>query len=50
MRYTATLEGDRFSEVGEFVMDGRAPMQTFRMDLTRRGDTDWPAAGGVQPR
>ncbi|HEY0052131.1 MAG TPA: DUF1579 domain-containing protein [Caulobacteraceae bacterium] len=48
MRFTATVNGDRYEEVGDFVMEGRPPVRSFQMSLARRGDTDWPAAGAVQ--
>jgi len=43
MRYTT------YHEVGDFIMPGMAPMRAFEMTLTRRGDTDWPAANPVDP-
>lgn len=49
MRYTATIDGDSFRETGEYVMANGQAWPTFEMNLTRRGDTDWPAAGAVQP-
>jgi len=50
MRYTATFSGDSWSQIGEYVAEGREPVQTFRMNLRRAGPTDWPAAGAVEPR
>ena len=50
VRYTATIQGDSFVEVGEFLMPGQPARQTFRMDLVRQGDSAWPAEGAVQPR
>ena len=49
VRYTATIDGDSFREVGEYVMSNGQAGPTFEMTLNRRGDTDWPAAGAVQP-
>ena len=49
MQYTATIDGNNWDQVGEFVRDGHDPVQTFQMSLKRIGDTDWPAAGAVDP-
>ena len=47
IRYTATVEGDRFREVGERIVAGQPPAAFFEMNLRRLGDTDWPAGGAV---
>ena len=47
IRYTATVKGDAWKEVGERVVPGQAPVQFFEMNLTRVGETDWPAGGAV---
>ena len=49
IRYTAVIDGDSFFETGERIVEGQPPMRFFRMDLTRIGGTDWPAAGAVDP-
>ncbi|MCA8901909.1 MAG: hypothetical protein KDA53_11745 [Hyphomonas sp.] len=49
MRYTATFTDGNWSQVGEYVAEGQDPVQTFQMQLTRTGDTDWPSAGAVTP-
>ena len=49
MRFTADVSPTTYHEVGDFVMPGRPPMRSFEMTLTRRGDTDWPAAGAIDP-
>lgn len=49
MRYTADITDATYHEVGDFVMPGMAPMRSFEMTLTRKGDTDWPGAGAVDP-
>lgn len=49
MRFTATVAGDHYREVGVFVMPGQPERPSFEMNLIRRGDTDWPAAGAVDP-
>jgi hypothetical protein len=50
IRFTATVTGDRWREVGEYVTEGRPPVKTFEMNLQRVGDTEWPAADPVPPR
>lgn len=49
MRYEADVTATTFHEVGDFVMPGQPPHRSFEMTLTRRGDTEWPAAGAVPP-
>ena len=50
IRYVATISGDELYEVGELILDGRAPVRIFEMRLKRIGATDWPAAGAVPPK
>ena len=50
IRYVATVGGDELYEVGDLVLDGRAPVRIFEMRLKRIGATDWPAAGAVPPK
>jgi hypothetical protein len=47
IRYTATIGGGKWREIGEYLMPGRPPMQFFEMNLTRIGDSPWPAGGTV---
>lgn len=47
IRYTATMENGKWHEVGDRVTSGQPPQRFFDMLLTRVGDTDWPAAGGM---
>jgi hypothetical protein len=42
LRFTATVTGDHWREVGAYIAGGAAPVQTFEMNLHRVGDTDWP--------
>ncbi|CAN5388314.1 hypothetical protein BH10PSE1_BH10PSE1_15420 [soil metagenome] len=49
MRYEAEVTPTTYHEVGDFVMTGQPPRRSFEMTLTRRGETDWPAAGAVSP-
>ena len=50
IRYTATIEGDRFREVGERIAGNAPPVQIFEMNLRRVSDSDWPGAGAVPMR
>lgn len=47
IQYVATIEGDRWREVGSYVRDGQPPKPYFEMTLTRIGDTECPASGAV---
>lgn len=47
IRYTATIEGDTWHEVGERVVSGAEPVRFLEMTLTRIGDSSWPAGGAV---
>jgi hypothetical protein len=49
IRYTATIQGDRWREVGDRIVPGKEPARFFEMNLARVGTTDWPAAGAVGP-
>lgn len=50
IRYTAVIKNGAWQEVGDRIVAGSDPVRIFEMNLTRLGDTDWPAGGGVQPR
>ena len=50
IRYTATLAGGVWTEVGDRITAGQPPQRFFEMHLTRVTDTDWPAANGPGPR
>jgi hypothetical protein len=47
IRYTATIKDGTWQEVGDRIEQGKDPVRIFEMNLTRIGDTDWPAAGAV---
>jgi hypothetical protein len=47
MRYTATVEGSSWSEVGDYIAPGAEPRRMLEMNLTRIADTTWPEAGAV---
>lgn len=49
IQYVATVKDGRWHEVGHYVREGQAPLPFIEMDLTRVGDTDWPAALAVAP-
>lgn len=47
LRYTATVKDGVWTELGERLVEGQAPVKTFEMSLRRIGNTDWPEAGAV---
>jgi len=47
IRYTATLRGGIWKEVGDRILPGKEPIRFFEMTLQRLGDSPWPAAGAV---
>jgi hypothetical protein len=47
IRYTATLQGGTWKEVGDRILPGKEPVRFFEMTLQRLGDCAWPAAGAV---
>jgi len=49
IRYTATMKGKVWTEIGERIAPGQAPVQFFEMHLIRVGDTDWPNGGAMTP-
>lgn len=49
IQYVATVGDGRWREVGSYVRDGQPPMPYFEMNLTRIGNTGWPAEGAVAP-
>jgi hypothetical protein len=49
IRFTATIQGDHWREVGAYIAAGKPPVPTFEMDLTRVGDTDWPLTTPIAP-
>ena len=49
IRYTAVIKDGTWREVGDRIMPGKDPIRFFEMNLTRVGDTDWPAAGAIPP-
>ncbi len=50
LRYTATIKGGTWLEVGDRIQAGKEPVRFFEMTLKRVGDTAWPAAGAVLPK
>ena len=50
IRYTAVIKADEWLEVGDRIVPGKDPIRFLEMNLKRIGDTDWPAAGAVQPK
>lgn len=50
IRYTAVIKNGAWQEVGDRIVPGQEPIRFFEMNLTRVGDTNWPAAGSVGPK
>lgn len=50
LRYTATVKDGVWTEIGERLVDGQAPVRTFEMTLRRVGPTAWPQDGAVPPQ
>jgi hypothetical protein len=50
IRYTATIKGGTWQEVGDRISPGKEPVRFFEMNLERIGDTTWPAFGAVGPK
>ena len=50
IRYTATIKGGKWNEVGDRLMPGKDPVRFYEANLERVGDSDWPAAGAIGPK
>jgi hypothetical protein len=50
IRYTATIGGGSWREIGERIAGEAPPLQIFEMNLRRVGDTGWPAGDPVPMR
>ena len=50
IRYTATIGGGKWREVGDRIVGEAAPMRIFEMNLSRVGDSSWPEASPVPMR
>ena len=50
VNYVATVKENKLREVGHTTIEGRAPVQTFEMNLERVGDTDWPLGTPIPPK
>jgi hypothetical protein len=50
IRYTATIAGGAWREVGDRIAGTAPPLRIFEMNLKRIGDTGWPAADPVPMR
>lgn len=50
IRYTATVSGGKWREIGEYIVPGQPPRQFFEMNLVRIGDSDWPKGVAVPPK
>lgn len=47
IRYAATIKDGKWREVGDRIFPGKDPVRFYEMELTRVGDTDWPAGGAT---
>jgi hypothetical protein len=47
VRYTAEVKDGHWHEVGDRLAPGKDPVRFFEMNLTRVGDTTWPAGGAI---
>jgi hypothetical protein len=50
IRFTATIKGDTWREVGDYVAPNAPPVRTFEMNLKRVAETEWPLGTPVTPR
>lgn len=50
IRYTTTITGGEWHEIGERLSPGKPPVKTFEMRLRRLSDTKWPLGEPVPPR
>lgn len=50
IRYTATIKGGTWVEVGDRIVPGKDPIRFFEMNLKRIGDSTWPASGAIAPK
>jgi len=49
VRFTAVVKDGRWHEVGEYIAAGQPPRKIIELNLTRLGDSSWPASGAVDP-
>jgi hypothetical protein len=49
VRFTATITGDHWREVGELVTPGKPGVPMFEMNLTKQGATEWPLGTPIVP-
>lgn len=47
IRNTAVIKDGNWTEIGERLVEGQAPVKTVELNLRRVGDTAWPAADAV---
>lgn len=50
IRYSATVKGGEWVEIGERSVNGGPPQKVFEMRVRRIGPTRWPQEGAVGPR
>jgi hypothetical protein len=50
IHYAAVIKDGAWHELGDRIVSGKDPIRFFEMTLKRVGDTDWPAAGAINPK
>ena len=50
IRYTAVVKDGSWHEVGDRVLPDGQAVRFFEMNLSRLGDSDWPAAGAIDAK
>ncbi|MEO6041314.1 MAG: DUF1579 domain-containing protein [Croceibacterium sp.] len=50
IRYTATLAGGTWTEVGDRIAAGKPAVRFFEMHLKRVGNSPWPGAGAMKAK
>lgn len=51
IRYTAVIKDSVWREIGERIFGpDKGPVRFFEMNLTRVGDTSWPAGGAIEAK
>jgi len=50
IRYTAVIKDGKWHEVGDRIIPEKEPVRFFEMNLTRVGDSSWPAAGAISAK
>lgn len=49
VRYVAVVKDGTWTETGDYVTPNEPPRRFVELNLKRKGDSPWPAAGAVKP-